>query len=242
MLTNNKSNEQSHMVLILLGPPGAGKGTQCKRLVEALQIPHVSTGDILRDNVRRGTELGCRVKGIMDAGGLVPDALILDMLGERITQSDCSGGFVLDGFPRTREQAESLDQYLSTVSGPAALVVRLTVPQPSLLKRLSTRHICPSCGAGYSSSVQPPRAPGQCDVDGSSLMAREDDREETILERLRIYEQQISPIVGHYSQNDAVLEVDGNRPVEEVTAEIQRVIRFKRGGVAKAGLQDLRIS
>jgi adenylate kinase len=223
------------MVLILLGPPGAGKGTQCKRLAKALQIPHVSTGDLLRDNVRRDTGLGRRVKQIMDAGCLVSDVLIMDMLGQRIEQSDCAGGFILDGFPRNRKQAEALDIYLAALNQRSSLLVlRLVVPQRALLTRLAARHICLFCGAGYSSSAQAPRVAGRCDFDGSSLIVREDDRRETILERLRIYEQQISPIVCHYSQHDAVLEVDGDRPVDEVTAGLLRGIRLRCGEVEKS--------
>ncbi len=219
-----KVDEQSPMVLILLGPPGAGKGTQCQKLVEALRIPHISTGDILRAHVRGDTEVGRRVKGIMDEGNLVSDALVWEMLSDRIAQSDCARGFLLDGFPRTREQAESLDSYLSQWNGPKRnphpIVVRLVVSQKSLMQRLAGRQVCPSCGAGYSAHLRPAQVAGKCDVDGTPLIIRGDDRAAVTFERQRVYESQITPILGHYSKRDAVLEIDGDRPAPKVTEEI----------------------
>ena len=167
----------------------------------------------------------------MDSGSLVPDTLVLDMLSERIAQPDCGRGLILDGFPRNRGQAEWLDLCLNGLNQRSTpLVIRLAVSLPSLLRRLAARSICPVCGVGYSTSVRPPRVPGKCDGDGSPLVARKDDREETILERLRIHEPQISPIVGHYSEHDAAWDIDGDRSVEEVTAEILSTIGLACSG------------
>ena len=218
-----------HKVLILLGPPGAGKGTQCKRLTESLRIPHISTGDILRDNVRRGTALGCHAREVMDRGALVSDVLMLNMLAERIASADCASGFILDGFPRTLQQAEALDAFLFQLDeskrccGP--LVIRLVVGQSSLLRRLAGRRICPSCRAVYSTHLRPSRVLGLCDADSSPLVVREDDRQEIVLERLRTYEQQISAIVHHYSIQGRVLDIDGNQTEEQVAAQILEVIK-----------------
>lgn len=234
----DETKGQPHRVLIVLGPPGAGKGTQCKKVAETLRIPHISTGEILRDHVRRATATGRRVKSIMESGDLVPDSLVLSMLAERITQGDCANGFILDGFPRTREQAESLDLYLSARNRTVApLVIRLVVPQVSLLKRLASRHICPTCEASYSETIQPPRVWGKCDVDGTPLTARLDDRRETALERLRVYEEQISPIIAHYKKCDSALEIDGDRLVDDVTIEILRIIKNRSSRVSAFEIQ-----
>ncbi len=223
----SEREQQPCPVLIVLGPPGAGKGTQCRRLVNSLGIPHISTGDILRDHIRQNTNLGRRVKGIIEAGELVPDAMVLDMLFQRIIQADCARGFILDGCPRTYTQAESLDLSLSKLSHrPSARVIRLVVSQSVLLKRLAARHICPSCGKGYNGSIHSPRTPGHCDLDGALLVAREDDRKATVLERLQIYQDQISPIIKHYSKRNSVLEIDGDRVVEDVTVEILSMMVF----------------
>jgi adenylate kinase len=222
---------EGQLVLILLGPPGAGKGTQCKRLLETLRIPHISTGDILRQNVRNQTTLGRRVKEILKSGSLVPDGLILDMLAERIVNPDCDKGFILDGFPRTRKQAElfdmSLSQWRTSFRHSTPIVIRLVVPRSSLIKRLAVREVCTTCGEVYSPHAHPALVSGRCDSDGSILVVREDDRVETIHERFRIYEQEISPIVDHYSKCDSVLDVDGNNAVEEVTAEILRTFLLR---------------
>jgi adenylate kinase len=213
-----------HIVPIVLGPPGAGKGTQCKRLSEALQVPHISTGDLLREHIRKGTPLGAKVKRTIERGNLVPDSLIWEMLQERIGRSDCRQGFVLDGFPRTASQAERFDAYLaqhkSARHSLLPLVVRLAVDNSVLLRRLTGRRVCPKCASVFHIEFGAPQVPGHCDHDGAELFIRDDDRETTIRERLRVYEREISPILQHYGNDGRILEIAGDRPVEQVTEEI----------------------
>jgi adenylate kinase len=221
-------------ILILLGPPGAGKGTQCKRLADTLRIPHISTGEILREHVRQNTVIGRYVKETMSTGSLVPDDLVLEILAERIQESDCVSGFIVDGFPRTQEQAQLLDKRFSIPAGRISpLVVRLVVPHGVLLERLATRYICPACGTGYNKSALSPRVTGKCDHDGISLVVREDDRYETVFGRLRIYEEEISPILEHYSQHCPILHIDGNCLIDDVTSEILQGIERKQEEIFK---------
>jgi adenylate kinase len=216
------------MVLIVLGPPGAGKGTQCQILSQKLRVPHISTGDILRDQIRRATRLGRRVKETIEDGGLVADELVMNLLLARIDESDCARGFILDGFPRTREQASLLDLSLSTQErakqSMGRLVVRLVVSQRCLVRRLAGRQVCPSCQTVYGAHFHRPQVPDYCDKDASFLAMREDDHEETIVERLRNFDEKIFPIVAHYATHDCVLEIDGDRPPDEVTAAILQAL------------------
>jgi len=215
--------------VILLGPPGAGKGTQAKQIVERYRVPQISTGDLLRDHVARGTSLGLEAKAIMARGELVPDELMYDMVADRLRQPDCRRGFVLDGFPRTAAQAGWLDAFLekelfdkSQMCPP--VVIQLVVDYTKLLLRLTGRRSCPTCGRLYNIHFQPPRVDELCDVDGSRLITRNDDRSEVITERLVAYEKQTKPLVDYYRARNRLVPVIADRTVQEVTAQIFGVI------------------
>jgi len=226
---NVKAKERVVGPIIMLGPPGAGKGTQAKLISETLGIPQISTGDILRDNVARKTELGMKAKGIMERGDLVPDELVCDMVADRLQQADCVRGFILDGFPRTVRQAEWLDGQLEKVragrdwQGRQAcappVVIRLAVEYNQLLQRLTGRRSCPTCGLIYNVYYQPPKVQGICDVDSTPLVQRQDDTEEVIAERLKAYEQLTLPLVDYYGTRGRLIEVNGDQPVEAVAAQ-----------------------
>jgi len=217
--------------VILFGPPGAGKGTQAKRIGDKFGIPQISTGDLLRENVEKGTELGQNARQIMQRGELVPDRMVCDMVAERLKGGDCERGFILDGFPRTVTQAVWLDNYLvenkvfDNANGTrAAFVLRFVVEYNALLQRLTGRRTCPTCGRIYNVHTQPPRVAGVCDLDGSRLVTRKDDQEEVIAERLKAYEAQTLPLVEYYHKRNRLLEINGDRPVDVVTAEALRAI------------------
>jgi adenylate kinase len=224
--------------MILLGPPGAGKGTQAKRIVERYDIPQISTGDILRDNVARGTELGRKAKEMMARGELVPDDLVNRMVGERLFQADCARGFILDGFPRTVVQAQWLDRFLAgkifenQKPCDPPVVVQFDVDYNSLLERLTGRRSCPTCGRIYNIHTQPTRVPDVCDVDGSKLVMRNDDRREVIAERLKAYELQTRPLAAYYRRRGRLVHVDGDLDVDSVTAQLVEAIeRFRNAPV-----------
>ena len=211
------------LVLVLLGPPGAGKGTQAESLSRELSLPHVSTGNLFRENRARGTELGQRAQEYMDQGRLVPDGVVVDMLFTRVSSPDCAGGFLLDGFPRTVPQAESLEQRL-----PAGQTVRafvLEVPDEVLVSRLAGRLTCRSCGAMYHRTSSPPSTEGACDRCGGGLYQREDDREEVVQNRLNVYREQTMPLVDFYGSRGLLSRVDGDRPPQEVSAALIRAAR-----------------
>lgn len=214
--------------VILLGPPGAGKGTQGKRIAERYQIPQISTGDILRDNVSRGTELGQKADPIMKSGGLVSDELMLPMVGDRLQQPDCDRGFILDGFPRTVGQASWLEDYLQTrkFAGRhlASVVISIKVSYNQLFKRLTGRRSCPVDGRIYNIHFQPPRKDGVCDSCGAPLVQRKDDREEVISKRLHEYEAQTLPLVDYYQKKGLLHELNGELTPDEVTAKTASVI------------------
>jgi adenylate kinase len=216
--------------VILLGPPGAGKGTQAKLMVGRYGIPQVSTGDLLRENVAAGTTLGKQAKAIMERGELVPDDVVVAMVKERLERPDCRRGFILDGFPRTVAQAEWVDNFLKQQphGWPRLVVVNMQVDYNQLLRRLTGRRSCPTCGRIYNIYFQPPRVAGICDVDGSALITRKDDREEVVSERLKAYEKQTLPLVDYYRQRGRLVEVDGDRPVDDVTTAIFRAIEHDR--------------
>ncbi len=226
-----EENSRSVGPLILVGPPGAGKGTQAKRIAERYGIPQISTGDILRDNVVRGTRLGMQAKSIMARGELVPDDLVCDMVASRLRQADCERGFILDGFPRTAAQAGWLDAFFeheffdnSHRGKCLPIVIRIDVDYNQLLLRLTGRRSCQACGRIYNVHSQPPRVNELCDVDGSKLVTRNDDREEVIVERLAAYQAQTRPVADYYERKGRLVSVNGDLPVEDVTAQIVRVI------------------
>jgi adenylate kinase len=228
--------------IILLGPPGAGKGTQAKRIAERYGIPQISTGDILRDNVKRCTELGVAAKAIMDRGELVPDDLVCEMVASRLRQTDCDPGFILDGFPRTARQAGWLDAFFehefldnSRSSKCLPIVIRLDVDYNQLLLRLTGRRTCLANGHIYNVYFQPPIVAGVCDVDGSKLVTRNDDREEVIRERLTAYELQTRPVAEYYELKGRLVSVNGDLSADEVTAMVFQVIEGYRDEASAAG-------
>ncbi|MBZ5510444.1 MAG: adenylate kinase [Acidobacteriia bacterium] len=217
--------------VILLGAPGAGKGTQAKTIVERYAIPQVSTGDLLRDHRDRGTELGKTAKAIMDSGGLVPDDLVNNMVAERLARPDTARGFILDGYPRTVAQAQWLDGYLADKrfenQGDRKLlpiVISIQVSYNQLLRRLTGRRSCPTCGRIYNVYFQPPRVADLCDVDGAKLVTRRDDCEEVISERLKAYERQTLPLADYYQAKGQLVEINGDQDMNAVTTEALKVI------------------
>ena len=207
--------------IILLGAPGAGKGTQAKRVVERYGIPQISTGDLLRENVKLGTSLGRKAKEVMDAGRLVSDELVCDMVAERISRPDCARGYILDGFPRTVGQAEWLDGFLSARGSKLPLrVIEITVDYNKLLKRLTGRRTCPVCGTIYNMYTNPPKVDEICDREGAKLTFRKDDSEEAIGTRLRAYEKDTLPLTDYYRQRGIFKEINGDSAPEQVTNEL----------------------
>ena len=211
--------------LLMFGAPGAGKGTQSQEISKRLGIPHISTGDILREAVRKGTEIGKRAQSIMEAGELVPDDLVCAMVEQRIAEPDCQRGFILDGFPRSVHQALFLDGLLRRQGRGSALVVNIRVDQDFLLKRLTGRRICPACGTIYNIYFNPPRKEGVCDLDGTPLTQRQDDTEAAVHTRLRAYKRQTKPLIDRYRSLGVLREVDGNREPKMVTEAIIRLLK-----------------
>jgi len=208
-------------VLILLGPPGAGKGTVGKRLSEDWKIPLISSGDILRENVKRKTPLGKKAKEYMDKGELVPDSIVTELIKERIKEDDCKDGFILDGYPRNKRQAEILDQILKNNTD--ILVVNLIADDDFLVKRLANRRVCEKCGAIYHLINIPPKKPGICDICGGKLIQREDDKEEVIRNRLEVYREKTSPLLEYYSKKGILKEVRGDQELNNTVSQIERL-------------------
>jgi len=212
-------------ILVLLGPPGAGKGTQAKRLERAYGIVQLSTGDMLRAAVASGSDLGREAKDVMDAGKLMPDAIMTEIISDRIEKPDCANGFILDGFPRTRAQAEALDALLDRKGLALDKVVELKVDEQALVERVSGRFACAKCGAGYHDKFQPPKQAGICDVCGSTeFIRRADDNAETVRARLSAYREQTAPILPYYRDKGVLVEVDGMADIDEVTRQIEHVL------------------
>jgi len=210
--------------LILLGPPGAGKGTQAKRLVESYGIPQISTGDILRKAVKEGTQLGKEAKSYMDAGELVPDSVVIGIIEERLKEPDCKEGYILDGFPRTVPQAEALDAILDKMGSRIDHVVSIEVPDGELMNRLTGRWTCKNCGAMFHEKNQPPKEQGKCDHCGGELYQRDDDKADTIRERLRVYGSQTQPLIEYYNKKGLVRKIDGIGTIDEIFERIKKAV------------------
>jgi adenylate kinase len=218
----------SELNLILFGPPGAGKGTQADRLRADFQLPYIATGDMLRANVKDGTELGNKAKEYMDKGDLVPDELILEMVSERLQHSDAQDGFILDGFPRTREQAQALDRQLKGLGRRITAVLLLDVPDEEVVRRLSGRRVCVKAGHNYHVEFDPPKHEGVCDQDGSRLIQRDDDKPEVIENRLHVYREKTRPLIDYYDEEGLLKRIDGTRDQSEVHDHIRAVIATLR--------------
>ena len=214
------------MVVLLFGPPGCGKGTQAVHVTEHCRIPAISTGDMFRAECQAGTELGRRATAILASGGLVGDDIVNEMVAHRIAQKDCARGFLLDGYPRTVAQARFFTRLLDDRGLPEPTVIHLAVPDGVLLQRLTARRQCPTCKRIYNLLSQPPREAGLCDQDGATLITREDDREEVIVQRLKAYEEQTGPVLSWYGAASAH-RIDANQPPMRVAAEIRRVLKAR---------------
>ncbi|MCR5210829.1 MAG: adenylate kinase [Lachnospiraceae bacterium] len=212
------------MKIVMLGAPGAGKGTQAKMIAAKYDIPHVSTGDIFRANIKNGTELGKEAKSYMDKGALVPDELTVRILLDRVAQDDCAKGYVLDGFPRTIPQAEVLDAELIKLNDKIDFAINVDVPDENIVRRMSGRRSCPSCGATYHIVHIPPKQEGVCDKCGAALVQRDDDKEETVKNRLKVYHEQTQPLIDFYEKKGVLKNVDGTVDSEEVFAAIVNIL------------------
>jgi adenylate kinase len=206
--------------IVLLGPPGAGKGTQAEAISEKLHLPHISSGDIFREHLKQQTELGRLAAGYINKGELVPDDVTIAMIRERLSRSDCHAGALLDGFPRTPPQAEALATMLAEMNGQVNHVPYICVPDDVLIERLAGRWTCREAGHIFHEKYNPPRQPGICDFDGSELYQREDDKIETVKRRIRIYAEQTRPLIEYYRQHGVLIEVDGKKVIEQVTSEL----------------------
>ena len=212
------------MKIIVLGAPGAGKGTQAKQIADKYSIPHISTGDIFRANIKNGTELGKKAKQYMDQGALVPDELTCDLVMDRIQQDDCKNGFVLDGFPRTIPQAEALDAALGKINEKMDYAIDVDVPDENIVNRMSGRRACLNCGATYHLISIPPKVEGICDRCGSEIVLREDDKPETVQKRLKVYHEQTQPLIDYYKNQGILKSVDGTQPMDEVFKAIVTIL------------------
>ena len=212
------------MKIIMLGAPGAGKGTQAKKIAEKYEIPHISTGDIFRANIKNGTELGMKAKEYMDKGALVPDELTCDLVMDRISQEDCKNGFVLDGFPRTIPQAKALDSALEKINEKMDFAVDVDVPDENIVNRMGGRRACLNCGATYHIVFNPTKSEGICDTCGKQTVLREDDKPETVQKRLHVYHEQTQPLLDYYKEQNILKSVDGTKPMDEVFSDIVAIL------------------
>ena len=212
------------MKIIMLGAPGAGKGTQAKMIAEKCGIPHISTGDIFRDNIKNGTALGARAQEYMDKGLLVPDELVCDLVVDRIQQADCEKGYILDGFPRTIPQAEALENALNAIEQKLDYAIDIDVPDENIINRMSGRRACVGCGATYHVLFNPTKVEGKCDVCGESLILRDDDKPETVKKRLDVYHTQTQPLIDFYTERKVLVEVDGTQSMDKVFDDIMKIL------------------
>ncbi len=210
--------------IILLGAPGAGKGTQAQIIHEKLGLPHISSGEIFRENLKNQTELGTLAEGYIKAGQLVPDEITIKMIKERLSQPDCAHGAILDGFPRTPHQADALGQMLAEFNSSVECVLYITVDDQVLIERLSGRWVCRAEGHVYHVIYNPPKQPGICDIDGSALYQRDDDKPETVRQRIKVYYQQTQPLIDYYQQKGLLREIDGNQSIDEINEDIMKVL------------------
>lgn len=218
------------MKIVMLGAPGAGKGTQAKMLAKEFQIPHISTGDIFRMNVKEGTELGKEAKSYMDRGALVPDSLTIRLVIDRLGKEDCKQGYILDGFPRTIPQAESLDEALHKLEDKLDFAVNVEVPDENITKRMAGRRACVSCGATYHIEFNAPKKEGVCDACQGELILRDDDKPETVKKRLGVYHEQTQPLISYYEKQGILVTADGTKKVEEVFEDIRKLVGDENHG------------
>ncbi|MFZ2498639.1 MAG: adenylate kinase [Methanosarcina sp.] len=211
------------MNIILFGPPGAGKGTQAKKLVDFYGIPQISTGDILRANVREGTELGLAAKAYMDKGELVPDNVLIGIIKNRLNEPDCKKGFILDGYPRTVPQADALAGILDEIEKPIDVVLNLEVADEELVERISGRLMC-KCGASYHRTLNPPKKEGECDICGGEIFQRIDDQEDAVQNRLNVYKKQTQPLINYYSKQGILVTLNGARDIDEVFEDLKAIL------------------
>ncbi len=212
------------MKIIMLGAPGAGKGTQAKMIADKYSVPHISTGDIFRANIKNGTELGKKAKEFMDKGQLVPDELTVEILLDRVAQDDCKNGYVLDGFPRTIPQADVLDKELTKLGDKVDYAINVDVPDENIIRRMSGRRACLKCGATYHIVSIPTKVEGICDVCGEPVVQRDDDKPETVQKRLTVYHEQTQPLIDYYKGKGILKSVDGTVPMEQVFEEIVKIL------------------
>ena len=212
------------MKIVMLGAPGAGKGTQAKMIADKYQIPHISTGDIFRANISNGTELGKKAKTYMDQGLLVPDELVVDLVVDRVQQDDCKKGYILDGFPRTIPQAEALTEALKKLGEKVDFAINVEVPDENIVKRMSGRRACVSCGSTYHIVYNPTKVEGVCDKCGNELILREDDKPETVKKRLDVYHKQTQPLIEYYTNEGVLVEVDGTKDMKDVFSAIVDIL------------------
>ena len=212
------------MKIIMLGAPGAGKGTQAKMIAAKYGIPHISTGDIFRANIKNGTELGAKAKEYMDKGLLVPDELVVDLVIDRFKEPDCEKGYVLDGFPRTIPQAEALDKALSAIGENIDYAINVEVPDENIINRMGGRRACVGCGATYHVVYSPTKEEGKCDACGGELIIRDDDKPETVKNRLSVYHEQTQPLIDYYTEKGIIAEVDGTVDMKDVFEAIVKIL------------------